>query len=365
MKKIIDVIAGARPNFMKIAALFSVKEDFPGLELRFIHTGQHYDETMSEIFLKELNLPQPTHHLGVGSATHAVQTAEIMKRYEEWIKKNPPHMCVVVGDVNSTIACALAASKCGVKIAHVEAGLRSLDRTMPEEINRILTDSISDFHFVTENAAIKNLKKEGHSSSVHLVGNVMVDTLLRMKTKAASLAVCSKLNVIQKKYFYMTLHRPANVDNPEILTKILEQILWTAEKMPVIFPVHPRTKKNIELCGFQGKLKNTSIMMIEPQGYIESLSLMLDARAVITDSGGIQEETTALGTPCLTLRENTERPITIEKGTNILIKNDWGLFRKSVNQIIKNKFKKSKAKVPYWDGKTGQRILSILNRSSR
>lgn len=362
-KIIVDVIAGARPNFMKIAALFAVAKDFPGLQLRFVHTGQHYDDAMSDIFLKELDLPQPTHHLGVGSASHAVQTAEIMKRYEEWMLKNPPQLCLVVGDVNSTIACALTASKCGIKVAHVEAGLRSFDWTMPEEINRILTDRISDFHFVTEASGVRNLKTEGHSRSIHLVGNVMVDTLFRMRPKAKKLVTYANFGVEPKAYAYLTLHRPSNVDDHVVLGQIMEQVLWTAQELPVIFAVHPRTRKSLEAMNVKVRLgTNSGLIMVDPQGYLESLSIMLQAKVVITDSGGMQEETTALNIPCLTLRDNTERPVTIEKGSNTLIKGDWKIFRRCVEKLVKGKLGTRKGRIPYWDGKTGWRILSILEK---
>lgn len=360
---IVDVIAGARPNFMKIAALFAVAADFPRLQLRFIHTGQHYDEVMSDIFLKELNLPRPVYHLGVGSASHAVQTAEIMKRYEEWILKDSPHLCLVVGDVNSTIACALTASKRGIKVAHVEAGLRSFDWTMPEEINRILTDRISHFHFVTEASGVRNLKREGHSCSIHLVGNVMVDTLVRMRPKAEKLATYANFDVEPKAYAYLTLHRPSNVDDHAVLGQIMEQILWTAQKLPVIFAVHPRTRKSLEAMNAKARLgANSRLIMVDPQGYLESLSIMLQAKVVVTDSGGMQEETTALNIPCLTLRDNTERPVTIKKGSNTLIKGDWKIFRRCIEKLVKGKLGTNNGKIPYWDGKTGQRILGILEK---
>lgn len=364
-KLTIDVIAGARPNFMKIAALFAVDSNFPDLKLRFIHTGQHYDPEMSDVFLKELNLPVPTRCLGVGSASHAVQTAEIMRQYDAWINTTRPDLCLVVGDVNSTISCALVAVKVGIKIAHVEAGLRSFDRTMPEEINRVLTDSISNWHFVSEPSGVINLQKEGHDGrSIHLVGNVMIDTLFRMKAKAEKLQAYRQFQLQPRRYAYLTLHRPANVDSPEMLKEILEQILWVTETTPVVFPVHPRTRKRLGETGLGETLRKTAgLHLTEPLGYLDSLSVMMNAKLVMTDSGGMQEETTALGVPCLTLRDSTERPITIEKGTNVLIGRDWQLLRRTVQNLQNRENPLQESPIPYWDGQTGQRILNILQES--
>jgi len=363
-KKIIDLIGGARPNFVKLAAFFAVQNKFPQLSLRFIHTGQHYDFSLSDVFIQQLNIPAPTHHLEVGSGSHAYQTAEIMKRYEVWIDQSRPDLCMVVGDVNSTIACALTAAKCGIPAAHVEAGLRSFDRSMPEEINRILTDSISSYLFVTEKAGVNNLKKEGHSlSEIYLTGNVMIDTLFRLKPMAQNLEIGKQFNLMPKKYAYMTMHRPSNVDDHKNLSFILEQILKAAAKIDIVFPVHPRTQKCLEKSGLNKSLtQNPNIKLIAPLGYLESLSLMLGSKLVITDSGGMQEETTALGIPCLTLRENTERPITIERGTNTLIKGNWKLFHTCVDRILKNKYGKKAKGIPHWDGKSAERILTIISK---
>lgn len=363
MKKIvIDIIAGARPNFIKIAPFFHIKNEFPMFNLRFIHTGQHYDYEMSEIFLKELGLPRPISHLGVGPGSHGYQTAQILESYEKCILSHRPDICLVVGDVNSTIACALASAKHNIPIAHVEAGLRSFDRTMPEEINRILTDAISQWHFVTEPSGVKNLKNEGHRSSIYLVGNVMIDTLSRMKMKAKSLNMCKEYSLQSGRYALMTLHRPSNVDNIHTLNNILRHIIWTSKQLPVIFPVHPRTKQLIsKIPHLEKQIKKVpNFYLTKPLGYLESLSLMIDSAFVITDSGGIQEETTALNIPCLTLRENTERPITISRGTNTLINNDWTLFREKVNKIISAEYFHKKREIPLWDGKTANRILRIL-----
>ncbi len=361
---IIDVVAGARPNFMKVAALFAVADQFPALSLRLIHTGQHYDASMSDVFFKELGLPQPTHHLEAGSGSHATQTAEIMKRYENWIKAQRPELCVVVGDVNSTIACALVAAKDGVKIAHVEAGLRSFDRTMPEEINRVLTDSISDLMFATEPSAVANLAREGRPlSAIHLVGHVMIDTLFRTRAKAEPLEVYRNFRVEDHGYVYLTLHRPANVDNLTTLEEICEQILWLSQRLPIIFPIHPRTRAKLGSARLAEKLQTTGcIHLIEPVGYLESVSLLLHARMVVTDSGGLQEESSALGVPCLTLRENTERPITLDEGTNTLIGRNWPLFQDCVTRITSGRYAARNTMIPFWDGRAGQRILSIIER---
>ncbi len=354
---IIDMIAGARPNFMKIAALYAVAHEFPSLKLRFVHTGQHYDFKMSDIFLQQLGLPEPDCHLGVGSGTHAVQTAEIMKGYEGWVQQSHPDAMVVVGDVNSTVACALVAAKEGVPVAHVEAGLRSFDRTMPEEINRILTDSISDWLFVTEASGVANLAREGRPlSSIHLVGHVMIDTLLRMMPHAQPPA---GVTLQEGTYAFVTLHRPANVDDPTILATLCDQLISTAERMPVIFPVHPRTRARLQDANLWDTLA-ARVQIVEPVTYFESLWLTKHARVVITDSGGLQEESTALNVPCLTLRKNTERPVTVSDGTSTLIGHDWVLFQQCIAQIMDGAYKRPLAQIPYWDGNAGRRILSIL-----
>ena len=359
---ILDVIAGARPNFMKIAALFAVAQDFPDLDLRFVHTGQHYDAAMSDVFLRELGLPEPACHLGVGSGSHAVQTAEIMKRYEEWVRGQRPDWTVVVGDVNSTIACTLVAAKEGVRVAHVEAGLRSFDRTMPEEINRILTDSISDLLFASEPVGVENLAREGHGpGTIHLVGNVMVDTLLRLKPAATALRHHESLGAPTAGYAYVTLHRPGNVDDPEVLGSICERLARLSTSLSIVFPVHPRTRKQMAAFGILDRFAGPGIRLIEPVSYLESLSLAMNARMVITDSGGLQEESSVLDVPCLTLRPNTERPITITSGTNTLIAGDWGLFDSRIEQILASDIVTRSSGIPFWDGQSGRRILTILS----
>ncbi len=359
---IVDVIAGARPNFMKVAALFEAAPAFPTLTLRLIHTGQHYDANMSDVFLQELNLPEPTHHLRVGSGDHTTQTTLIMQRYDAWIVENPPKWVLVVGDVNSTLACALVAAKRNIPVGHVEAGLRSFDRTMPEEINRIVTDSISSLLFATENSGVINLAKEGHPAErIHLVGHVMIDTLLRQYEQAKSLRYYETFGFVAHEYGFVTLHRPSNVDDHQQLRAIVEQLEWTAERLPLLFAVHPRTQQRLTAFDLLTRLEHSPrITLSAPLSYRQSLSVMANARVVITDSGGIQEETSVLGVPCLTLRDTTERPITLTEGTNTLIKNDWTLYRQRIMEVLDLKASRQSAAIPYWDGKAAQRILRIL-----
>ena len=359
---IIDVIVGARPNFMKVAALFSIADEFPSLTLRLIHTGQHYDEAMSGVFLKELGLPKPVFNLGVGSSSHATQTAQIMIGYEEWVSKNRPDVCLVVGDVNSTVACALVAAKMQILVAHVEAGLRSFDRTMPEELNRIVTDSLSDLLFVNEPSGVKNLMKEGvKSSKVHLVGNVMIDTLFSQLVKAKKKTKYVELGLESGQYAFVTFHRPSNVDNSEIFLEIVNQLLWLSNVMPVVFSVHPRTKNQLQNTGLYEVLETSqSIHLTGPLSYTDALSMTANAKVVITDSGGLQEETSVLYVPCLTLRDNTERPITIEEGTNTLIASDWALFRKKIEEIEEGIYLSETSDIQLWDGAAAKRILTVL-----
>lgn len=360
----IDVIAGARPNFMKVAALFAAAEQFPALHLRLIHTGQHYDVNMSDVFFEQLALPAVDRHLGVGSGSHAQQTAAIMQKYEQWVHEDRPDACIVVGDVNSTIACALVAAKLQIPVAHVEAGLRSFDRTMPEEINRLLTDSISSLLFATEPSAVANLSREGHPyDQIHLVGHVMIDTLLRLLPRARELDVAQSMGLPTGRYAYITLHRPSNVDVPDVLSRIAQEILELAHRCPVVFPVHPRTRGRLmEIPVWTQMLEERQLHLCEPVGYLESLSLMDDAAVVLTDSGGLQEESTVLGIPCLTLRTTTERPITIEAGTNTLIGHDWRLLHSKLDEILSSGTRRATSTIPYWDGRAGHRILGILQR---
>lgn len=359
MKKCVDIIVGARPNFMKVAALFAIAERFPLLELRLIHTGQHYDDAMSQVFFEDLGIPVPTVNLEVGSGSHGYQTAQIMMRYESWVTGNLPDACVVVGDVNSTLACTLVAVKLGILVAHIEAGLRSFDTTMPEEINRVLTDRVSDLLFVTEPSGVNNLLQEGRESSeIHLVGNVMIDTLKLNLPKARKKEQYKKYSLIKNNYALVTLHRPSNVDDELKLREIIKEIEWLSDLYPVLFTIHPRTKIRLASTNLLQKLEmNQNVHLCPPLSYIDTLSLMDSAKVVVTDSGGIQEETSALGVPCLTLRSNTERPITINEGTNTLIANNWNLFRERIKGLSEQ-CKKSENFI--WDGKAGERILQKL-----
>ncbi len=357
--KIINVV-GARPNFMKIAPLVSEFEKFSEIDTILVHTGQHYDREMSELFFQQLGLPEPDINLGVGSASHAVQTAEIMKAFEPVVIEEKPDAVLVVGDVNSTIACGLVAVKLGVKLIHVEAGLRSFDRTMPEEINRVLTDSISDFLFCTERSGVENLLREGVSADkIFLVGNVMIDTLLRNLEKSKSSKILEELNLKPREYAVLTLHRPANVDSEEVLQSIFSALRTISEDYPIIFPVHPRTKKNMERMGLRELIGDGQIITIDPLGYLDFLKLMANSKFVLTDSGGIQEETTILEVPCLTLRDNTERPVTCQLGTNQLVGREPEKILEGYRKILDGHFENSK-KPPLWDGKAAERIVRIL-----
>lgn len=372
-------IVGARPNFMKIAPIIHALNNYNRSAKRpidhlLVHTGQHYDEKMSKLFFDDLNIPKPDIDLEVGSGSHAEQTAEIMKRFEKICLNECPTHILVVGDVNSTIACALVASKLGIKVIHVEAGLRSFDRTMPEEINRILTDAISDILFITEDSAEKNLLREGvPNEKIFFVGNVMIDTLLRHRESAKSSLILNQLGLkngsYASDYGVLTLHRPSNVDEKGNFENILYALLEVSRKLPIIFPVHPRTRKKIEEFGFtkyliqEPKVKGdkTGICSIEPLGYLDFLSLMSEARVVLTDSGGIQEETTILGVPCITLRENTERPVTVTDGTNIIAGTEKeNIIKKSFSVLNSNKRDISKTP-PFWDGRAAERIVGILS----
>ncbi|MDR1491157.1 MAG: UDP-N-acetylglucosamine 2-epimerase (non-hydrolyzing) [Planctomycetaceae bacterium] len=361
MKQKILCVAGARPNFMKIAPIMEAFNTSPDIEPILVHTGQRYDEKMSDLFFRELGIPTPDVNLGVGSGSHAVQTAEIMKTFEQVCLEYKPDYVLVVGDVNSTIACGLVAVKLGVKLIHVEAGLRSGDRTMPEEINRILTDSISDLLFCTEKNGVENLQKEGvNVSKIHLVGNVMIDTLLKNRDKAEQSRVLEEMQLTPKRYATMTLHRPSNVDDKTIFSGLLDAIETIQNDMPVIFPIHPRTRKNIETFGLSNRVKNmTNLRLTEPIGYLDFLKLNANAYLVLTDSGGLQEETTILKVPCITLRENTERPVTCEVGSNQLA----GVLPQAILNAYQ-KIKENKLHTPQipelWDGKAAERIVKVL-----
>ena len=322
------------------------------------HTGQHYDEKMSKIFFEDLGMPHPDFYLGVGSGSHAEQTAKVMIEFEKILLGEKPELIIVVGDVNSTIACSLVATKLNIKTAHVEAGLRSFDRKMPEEINRILTDSISDFLFVSEESGLKNLKKEGIADSkVFFVGNVMIDSLIHHLTKSESSDVMKEYNLEPSKFILVTLHRPSNVDSEDFAKELLQLFNALSEKRKIIFPIHPRTKKNFLNFGF--KPENDKILLTDPIGYIDFLSLTKNAELIITDSGGIQEESTYLGVQCITVRNNTERPVTVNVGTNHLAGRDLKKVEEVALNILSGN--KKKGKIPeLWDGKTAERIAEIL-----
>lgn len=348
-------VAGARPNFMKIAPVMAALAD-AGIAAQLLHTGQHYDAAMSDGFFADLGIPRPDHHLEAGSGSHAVQTAEVMKRFEPVLDSVRPQAVLVVGDVNSTLACALVAAKRGVRVIHVEAGLRSYDRNMPEEINRVLTDQISDLLFITEKSALANLQREGiDPARVEFVGNVMIDTLHRNLARAVPAS--RTLGTTLARFAVLTLHRPSNVDAPDTLAALLDVVGEINRRLPVVLPLHPRTRANIEKFGFAAKLDGLHIL--PPLGYLEMLGLMRDARLVLTDSGGIQEETTALGVPCLTLRENTERPITLTEGTNTLVGPDPAAIRAAFEDVMTSGGKTGR--IPeYWDGRAALRIAHTL-----
>ncbi|MCG5497525.1 non-hydrolyzing UDP-N-acetylglucosamine 2-epimerase [Ectothiorhodospira variabilis] len=359
-------VVGARPNFMKIAPIMRAFSS-QGIPATLLHTGQHYDADMNDAFFRDLGIPQPDINLGVGSGSHAQQTAEIMRKVEPILDEQAPAAILVVGDVNSTIACALVASKKGVPVIHVEAGLRSRDRTMPEEINRVLTDQISDLLFTTERTALDNLKQEGiDPARVHFVGNVMIDTLhynLRQaKPTAQTLAELGMETTLigsDTPYGLLTLHRPSNVDDPAVLAPLVDCINQIAADLPLVFPVHPRTRSRLEAFGLLERLDPHRIICTPPLGYLELLGLMKSARIALTDSGGIQEETTALGIPCITLRHNTERPITVTEGTNTLVGNDPQRIIAALKAALKPTSRPER--IPeYWDGNAAERIAAIL-----
>jgi UDP-N-acetylglucosamine 2-epimerase (non-hydrolysing) len=352
---------------MKIAPVMRAFKEKGGFEPLLVHTGQHYDENMSKLFFDELGIPKPDMNLEVGSGSHAEQTAEVMKRFEPVVNDFKPDYVLVVGDVNSTIACGLVAVKLGVKLIHVEAGLRSFDRGMPEEINRVLTDTISDMLFVTEQSGVDNLKREGiDSEKVHFVGNVMIDTLMANREKAKASRILQDLSLETGRYGVITLHRPSNVDEPKRFSQIVSAFEQIDSDMPLVFPMHPRTRNNIMGTDIGKRfeaMKNFKI--IEPVGYLDFLCLMSKAGLVMTDSGGIQEETTILGVPCMTLRENTERPVTIEEGTNRLVTPiTTDNILKNYNEIKAGNFEIKGAMPEYWDGGAANRIVDVLLTSN-
>lgn len=338
-------------------------EDF---DVTLVHTGQHYDEKMSGLFFRQLGLPEPDVNMGVGGGSHAQQTARIMELFEPVLLNIQPDLVIVVGDVNSTVACTLVAVKLGVQVAHVESGLRSYDRGMPEEVNRIVTDSISNLLYTTEDSACENLRKEGISEDrIHFVGNVMIDTLLHSREAAQSSTICDELGLESKSYGVLTLHRPSNVDDPEQLAELLEAIAYAASRLPIVFPCHPRTKERVEALGLQdsstshGTTRGGKVRLIEPLGYLDFLKLVDGARIVMTDSGGLQEETTVLGVRCLTLRKETERPVTVTQGTNEIVGTSKSAIIEAIDRTLAEPQTKPTAP-ELWDGKTAERIVAHL-----
>jgi UDP-N-acetylglucosamine 2-epimerase (non-hydrolysing) len=348
--KILNVV-GARPNFMKIAPIVEQMRQTPGLTGILVHTGQHYSEGMSDVFFRDLGIPVPDVYLGVGSGSHAEQTARIMVEFEKVCIEEKPDLVLVVGDVNSTMACTIVAAKLHIPVAHVEAGLRSFDRKMPEEINRLVTDVLATLLFTTSRDADENLKHEGvDPSKIFFVGNVMIDTLLKQRQKAAGLQLEKP-----PRYALVTLHRPSNVDDENVLGPILEALREISKSLPVLFPIHPRTAKSVQNLG----LSLDGIRTMEPLGYLEFLNFEANATVVLTDSGGLQEETTILGVPCLTLRENTERPVTIAHGTNVMVGTDKTRILDAFRRIMSGDWKPSGPPV-LWDGRAAERIVRII-----
>ena len=352
-------VAAARPNFMKVAPLLRELRSRKHLEVVLVHTGQHYDAAMSDQFFADLGIARPDVNLGVGSGSHGEMTAEVLKRIEPVIADQRPDALIVVGDVNSTLAATLAAVKLGVPVAHVEAGLRSFDRSMPEEINRLLTDAISTWLFVTEGAGEENLRREGiDPSRIHFVGNVMIDTLLENLERARKLDTLERFSLTEKAYGVLTLHRPSNVDEPQQLGRLFDILEEIHQELPIVFPIHPRTAAAIEglLGGRPLRLRSTA-----PLGYLDFLRLMSEALLVLTDSGGIQEETTVLGVPCLTLRENTERPVTVTQGTNRIVGSDPEVIRSEVRKVLDGESRRGR--IPdRWDGAAARRIVDVLEK---
>jgi UDP-N-acetylglucosamine 2-epimerase (non-hydrolysing) len=359
------LVAGARPNFMKLAPLVKSiqqhnaarRDGAAAIGFRIVHTGQHYDAQMSQVFFEELGIPAPDYNLEVGSGSHAAQTAEIMKRFEPACLQEKPDWVVVVGDVNSTMACTLVASKLGVRVAHVEAGLRSFDRTMPEEINRLVTDAVAELLLTPSSDADENLKREGVAASrIRLVGNIMIDSLVAHLGKAGQDGILQRLSLQKGSFMYVTLHRPSNVDDRQTLAGIVAELSNISRRLPVIFPIHPRTRKRLDEFGL-AFAKKAPVQLIDPVGYQDSIALTQHARCLVTDSGGLQEESTYFRTPCLTLRPNTERPVTITVGSNRLTTVDR--LGEDVAKVL-NGAARIGAVPPLWDGKAGERIVQAL-----
>ena len=353
--KLIHLIVAARPNFMKVAPLYKVLSEEKWLNSVIVHTGQHYDNDMSDVFFKDLNLPEPHIQLNVGSGTHAEQTGRVMIAYEKILMKNRPDLVVVVGDVNSTLACSLAAVKLDIKVAHLEAGLRSFDKSMPEEINRRVTDAVADYLWTPSLDADKNLYKEGISKEkITRVGNIMIDSLEMMRSKIERDRTYKLFGFVEKSYGVVTLHRPFNVDNLQVLSKIITSLERVSKDMPFIFPMHPRARKNLARLNI---IKDSTINFIQPLSYVPFMSLIFNSALVVTDSGGIQEENTYLGIPCITIRPNTERPITIIQGTNIL--SSPAKLESDIRCALSKNHKINKP-IEFWDGKTSERLVRII-----
>ncbi len=356
---------GARPNFVKIAPILRAFRRYPGIEAALVHTGQHYDRALSDAFFRDLKIPRPAVELGIGSGSHAWQTGKIMEAFEEYLLKKRPDLVLVVGDVNSTLACALAAVKLHVPVAHVEAGLRSFNRRMPEETNRLLTDQISDYLFITSREAALNLRREGvEPKKIFFVGNVMIDSLRRAVPLARKRSrVLKDLGLRPRGYAVLTLHRPESTDDRGTLRRAIGAVAAASALVPVVYPVHPRTEKKIGEFGLAGALRAARVRTIPPLGYLDFLHLMLNARLVLTDSGGIQEETTVLEIPCLTLRNETERPVTVTEGTNVVVGLEAGRVARETEKILKGRGKRGK--IPrLWDGKAAGRIAKIIREKA-
>jgi UDP-N-acetylglucosamine 2-epimerase (non-hydrolysing) len=357
MIKPVYLVAGARPNFVKLAPLVWAFTSSRDIHFQIIHTGQHYDAAMSQSFFTVLSIPEPDINLEVGSGEQNLQTARILERFDNLLQEKPPSAVVVFGDVNSTLACSLAAAKRLINVIHVEAGLRSFDRSMPEEVNRIVTDTLSDLLLVSEKSGITNLRNEGiPAEKVNLVGNIMIDSLNRMMPKALERQAAMAHGMEPGNYALLTLHRPSNVDDPKILSRLVNLFAHLSMEIPIVFPVHPRTRRNIESLGFNAPL---SFRMIEPVDYLDSICLQKESKLVLTDSGGIQEETSCLGVPCLTLRQNTERPITVELGTSTIVGNDEMLIRENLHQVLSGTYKHGQS-IPFWDGHTAERASECI-----
>ncbi|MBS3060385.1 MAG: UDP-N-acetylglucosamine 2-epimerase (non-hydrolyzing) [DPANN group archaeon] len=355
----IILVAGARPNFPKIAPILKELENKTDIETILVHTGQHYDSNMSDVFFKELGIREPDINLGI-RGNQAEQTAQIIEKFDKLVEEQKPDLAIVVGDVTSTLACAIVCAKRKIKLAHIEAGLRSFNYEMPEEINRIVTDVLSNYLFVTEESGIQNLIRQGiPSNKISFVGHVMIDTLIQNIEKAKNLQTWRELNLTNQGYAIMTLHRPQNVDDSENLQKAVDITIEISKKIQLVWPIHPRTKANLEKFNMLKQLEEANIKIIEPQGYLEFLNLVMHAKFIVTDSGGVQEETTYLRLPCLTLRDETERPITVDVGTNTVTGLNKRLILAKVTEILTGTYKKG-AMPPLWDGFASKRIVDTL-----